>query len=696
MKKCFLSILFLFIFLCSVSVSAEKKIKVGIYQNKPKVFLNNQGKAQGFFIDILDYIASKEGWQIEYLPATWESNLKKLKQGEIDLLLDVAYSEKRAEYCDINSEIVFSNWAIVYIQENSEIESIIDLRNKKVAAMKGDISYADLKLKIKNLGIFCTFVEVNEFSEVFELVDTKQVDAGIISRLFGLTHENKYDVQRSTIICCPNNLYFAVPRNQNKFLIERIDYHLKQLKRDGQSIFYKSQMKWIEGISPWKFPVWLGWLLALVCGLIILFAAGIIVLKIRVNTRTAELNKMNEELKAEIEERKDAEKQKESLQMQLIQSQKMEAIGTLAGGIAHDFNNILSAIIGYAEISLDDAPKHSDLQSNLNNLLKAGFRGRDLIKQILTFSRQNEFESKPIRVEPVVKECIKFLRASLPATIAIRQDLQSNATVMADPTQIHQVIMNLCTNAAHAMHEKGGILNIRLTEVDLDSAFVSGYPDVFPGKFLHLSVDDTGCGIPPDAVDHIFEPFFTTKEKGEGTGMGLSVVHGIVKKYHGLITVSSDPEKGTIFNVFLPVIETSAISDNDKEEILLSGTERILFVDDEYFQVDLGKKIFGRLGYEVVAETNSLKALELFRKSPDGFDLVITDMIMPNLPGDKLSKELIAIRPDIPIIICTGYSEQLEAEKAESLGLKAIVMKPLLIQDLAKTVREVLDGKLIL
>ena len=692
MKKCILCLLFSLIFLCSVSVSAEKKIKVGIYQNEPKIFLDSTGKAQGFFIDIFNYIASKEGWQIEYLPATWESNLIKLKQGEIDLLLDVAYSEKRAEYCDISSEIVFSNWAIVYIQENSGIESIIDLRNKKVAAMKGDISYEDFKLKIKNLGIFCAFVEVNEFSEVFELLDKKQVDAGILSRLFGLTHENEYDVQRSTIICCPNNLYFAVPRNQNKFLIERIDYHLKQLKKDDQSIFYKSQMKWVEGISPWKFPVWLIWLLALVCGLVVLFTAGIIVLKIRVNTRTAQLNKMNEELKAEIEERKRAEKQKNSLQKQLIQSQKMEAIGTLAGGIAHDFNNILSAIIGYAEISLDDAPKKSDLQSNLNNLLKAGFRGRDLIKQILTFSRQSEFESKPIRVEPVVKECIKFLRASLPATIEIRQDLKFNATVMADPTQIHQVIMNLCTNAAHAMHEKGGILNIRLTEVELDGDFLSGYQDVFPGKFLCLSIDDTGCGISPDAVDHIFEPFFTTKEKGKGTGMGLSVVHGIVKKYHGLITVSSDPKKGTVFNVFLPVIETNAISDNDKEEILLSGTERILFVDDEYFQVDLGKKIFGRLGYEVVAETNSLKALELFRKNPDDFDLVITDMIMPNLPGDKLAKELIAIRPDIPIIICTGYSEQLEAEKAESLGIKAIVMKPLLIQDLAKTVREVLDG----
>lgn len=250
----------------------------------------------------------------------------------------------------------------------------------------------------------------------------------------------------------------------------------------------------------------------------------------------------------------------------------------------------------------------------------------------------------------------------------------------------------MTTTDNHKQQTKGGILNIRLAEIELDSDFASRYQDVFPGKFLRLSVDDTGCGIPSDTVDHIFEPFFTTKEKGEGTGMGLSVVHGIVKKYHGLITVSSDLEKGTGFNVFLPVIETDAISDNDKEEIPLSGTERILFVDDEYLQVDLGKIMFERLGYEVVTETNSLKALELFRKNPDGFDMVIADMIMPNLPGDKLAKELIAIRPDIPIIICTAYSEQFETEKVESSGIKAVVMKPLLIQEMAKTVREVLDG----
>lgn len=395
--------------------------------------------------------------------------------------------------------------------------------------------------------------------------------------------------------------------------------------------------------------------------------------------------------KAGIEERKHAEREKEALQSQLVQSQKMEAIGTLAGGIAHDFNNVLSAIVGYAEISLEDAPKDSDLEDNLNQLLKAGCRARDLVRQILAFSRKSGYEPRPVNLKVVLGECITFLRASLPSTIEIRQGLDSDSTVMADPIQIHQVVMNLSSNAAHAMREKGGVLDIGLVDVELDSDFATKYPDAAPGRFTRLCVGDTGCGIPQRIVDRIFDPFFTTKEKGEGTGMGLSVVHGIVKRHHGVVTVPTEVNQGTTFNVFFPVIECDAISDMDNEKMLPSGTERILFVDDEDFQVDLGKRILERLGYKVVTEANSSKALELFRKSPYEFDLVITDMTMPNLTGIELAKKLMAIRPDIAIIISTGYSEELSPEKAEVLGIKAIATKPLLIRDIADKVREVLD-----
>jgi signal transduction histidine kinase/ABC-type amino acid transport substrate-binding protein len=293
------SLILFSLLICSplISLAADNPIKVGVYQNKPKVFINSEGKASGFYIDILDYIASKEMWQIEYAPAPWEINLRRLAQGKIDLLVDIADSEKRKGLYDYNNEIVFSNWAIVYVQNHSEIQSILDLDKKTIAAMKGDISYEGIKLKIAGLDIHCTFVEVDEFSDVFELVDQKKADAGVISRLYGLQHENEYNIDRTTIICCPTNLYFAVPKNKNKYLIETIDRHLYQLKKNKQSIYYKSLIKWIEGISPWKFPPWLSWLLALSGGLLVLFAGGVFVLKMQVNARTAELSKANKELR---------------------------------------------------------------------------------------------------------------------------------------------------------------------------------------------------------------------------------------------------------------------------------------------------------------------------------------------------------------------------------------------------------------
>ncbi|MBU0985982.1 MAG: response regulator, partial [Proteobacteria bacterium] len=381
------------------------------------------------------------------------------------------------------------------------------------------------------------------------------------------------------------------------------------------------------------------------------------------------------------------------LENQLRQTQKMEAIGTLAGGIAHDFNNILSAVIGYTEIALQDAQASSELQKNLQQVLKAGGRAKDLVKQILAFSRQSELESKPVKVKSIIREALKLLRASLPSTIEIRQNLQSNSAVMADSTQIHQILMNLCTNAAQAMQEKGGILDVTLTEVQLDNEFAAQYPEIAPGTFIKLTVADTGHGIFPETQDRIFDPFFTTRGKSEGTGMGLSVVHGIVQGYKGAITVTSDPGKGSIFTIFLPVIESVVALEIQTEDPMLSGTERILFIDDEEFQVHLGQLMLERLGYNVVTETSSLKALELFRNSPEDFDLVVTDLTMPKMTGDKLGKEIIAIRNDIPIIILTGYSQKITQENVQDMGFKGFALKPIIMKDLAKIIREVLDQR---
>ena len=371
----------------------------------------------------------------------------------------------------------------------------------------------------------------------------------------------------------------------------------------------------------------------------------------------------------------------------------MEAIGTLAGGIAHDFNNILSSVIGYTELAIEEVSKRGLLHNNLQEVLKAGRRARDLVKQILAFSRQSDQELRPLEISPIIKETLKLLRASLPSTLEIHQDIGTDlGTVMTDPTHVNQILMNLCTNAAHATGENGGTLDVSLEKVDNGTDLGVRFTGLSPGPYLKLTVSDNGHGMAPEVKERIFDPYFTTKEKGEGTGLGLAMVHGIVKSHGGTITVYSEPEMGSAFHVYLPVMETETDQDTGSEETVPTGSERILFVDDEQPIVDIGKQMIEQLGYTVVTRTSSLEALELFRTKPDEFDLVITDMTMPNMTGEELANELMFIRPDIPIILCTGFSRRVTEKKAKAMGIQAFIMKPILKQELAETIRRVLDG----
>ena len=389
---------------------------------------------------------------------------------------------------------------------------------------------------------------------------------------------------------------------------------------------------------------------------------------------------------------KDLEKESLRIQAQLQQAQKMEAIGTLAGGIAHDFNNILSAVLGYTEIAQADAAKDSSLERNLKEVLKAGNRARDLVKQILTFSRQTEQELKPVQVRSIIVESLKLLRASLPTTLRIQSNIDCDSAVLADPTQIHQVLMNLCTNAAHAMRESGGLLKVDLSEVVLDTDFRNNSQDISPGSYVKLTVSDTGHGMADSIQERIFDPFFTTKDRGEGTGMGLAVVLGIVKSHGGAITMESHIGLGSTFNVFLPHIQAEVEVKPMLQTAIPTGTEHVLFVDDELALVDLGKKILERLGYHVTTRTSSIEALELFIEQPDKFDLIITDMTMPNMTGDELASRLLEVRQDIAIILCTGYSERISREKAQRMGIKEFILKPLVMSELGRIIRTVLDG----
>ena len=380
------------------------------------------------------------------------------------------------------------------------------------------------------------------------------------------------------------------------------------------------------------------------------------------------------------------------LESQLQQAQRMEAIGTLAGGIAHDFNNILAAAIGYTEMALNGIENNSALKSNLQEVLKAGNRAKNLVRQILAFSRQADQEVKPLQVKIIVKEALKLLRASLPTTIEIQPEIKSDAVVLADPTQIHQVLMNLCANAQHAMLETGGLLKVRLTDIEIESGLSEKHPGLSAGQYLCLEVSDTGHGMSAGVMDRIFDPFFTTKPRDEGTGMGLAVVHGIVTSYKGALTVESEVGKGSTFKIFLPVVKKEIRAPIKTIPQNFNGSESILFIDDETALLDIGQQMLDRLGYHVVTKSSSLEALELFQAGPDKFDLVITDMTMPNMTGDKLAQKMMFIRPDLPVILCTGYSHQITEEKAKSIGVKEFIFKPIAIEELARAIRNVLDN----
>ena len=1029
-------------------------ISVGIYENAPKIYTNENGVASGFWPDLIRHIAAEEGWEIKWIAGTWPECLKRLESGEIKLMPDTGWTEPRSKRFAFSAETVLTSWSRLYVPRDSNIETIIDLDGKTIAALKGSFNLSGpegIKKIVQKFDLRVDFLEMESYEQVFRALENRKIDAGVTNKDFGNQHESDYEVERTSIIFQPARMQFAFPKDSNltPYLVEKIDAHMKKLKKDKGSVYFQALEKHIGSkvteTTAVAIPGWVKTALWLGCGTILfLFAVGFtarqqarrrtselkdsesryrelfisnphpmwvydlesltfldvndaailhygysrdeflsmtikdirppedvprlldnveqvkegvdragvwrhikkdgniieveitshvlifgqrraeIVLVNDITERrraeealkkseeklryivenstnlfyshTAEhkltylspqcrdfldcepeeamvnwtefatdnpnnekgfavteeaiktgkrqpsyelevvgkkgrklwvevnevpvtenghtvavvgsLNDITERKRAEEELRKshqtfltvldgidatvyvadmetheilfmnrhmidafgadltgkicydvfraettpcdhctndqlvdadgnptgvcvwetknpitgrwyinhdraiqwvdgrsvrlqiasditkikDLEMERIRTEEQLVRAQKMESIGTLAGGIAHDFNNILAAVVGYTELAQTEAEKGSSLYNNLQEVLLASGRAKDLVKQILTFSRQAEQVRKPVHVKLIAKEALKFLRASLPTTIEISQDIRSDSLVLADPTQIHQVIMNLCTNAGHAMRENGGVLEVTLKDVKIDTAFTAEHPELKPGSYLELIVSDTGHGMSPSILDRIFDPFFTTKEKYEGTGMGLSVVHGIVGSCEGSITVSSKLGQGTTFKIYLPVAERRLEFQTSTREALPTGTECILFVDDEPALVDVGKQILKSLGYEVITRTSSLEALELFKAKVDSFDLVITDMTMPNMTGVELAKEMMRINSDLPVILCTGYSARINPEQAAAMGIRAFVSKPVLIKEIAKTIRQVLDN----
>ncbi|HLE12488.1 MAG: hypothetical protein A2504_07650 [Bdellovibrionales bacterium RIFOXYD12_FULL_39_22] len=398
----------------------------------------------------------------------------------------------------------------------------------------------------------------------------------------------------------------------------------------------------------------------------------------------------------DITAQKELEADKERLTAQLVHTQKLEAIGTLAGGIAHDFNNILSVILGHADLAKMDVPRHSNALNSIEQIRVAGKRAADLVRQILTFSRQSSTEKKLFNPSSIIKEALKMLRASIPSTIDIVVDINPNCGLInANPTQLHQVVMNVCTNAFHAMEKKGGILRVEFHLAD-DNLIerLKKNSALLPGKYLEILVSDTGHGIRPEIIHKIFDPFFTTKEQGKGTGLGLSSAYGIIKDLGGMVTVESEVDKGSSFHILIPICNSAEqVEASEQEAELPRGNERLLFVDDEPLLLEMGKSILERFGYSVTACQCGLEALELFIKRPADFDLVITDQTMPGMTGFELAERIIKINSQVPIILCTGHSEGLTRELTKRHGIVEFALKPLTREMLAKLVREALDSK---
>jgi len=411
----------------------------------------------------------------------------------------------------------------------------------------------------------------------------------------------------------------------------------------------------------------------------------------RVKERTIQLEKTNADLINEIDAHKQAEKEKKFLESELRQAQKMQAIGTLAGGIAHDFNNILFPIFAYVQMAINETSHDVKLQRYLTRVMDSAERAKDLVQQILMFARKGDQEKKPLYIQPITKEALKLLRASIPSNIEIKQHLAKRTDpILGSPIQLHQVIMNLCTNAYHAIREKEtGCIDIRLYEQIVDQSNISQFPNVKHGKYLCITVKDTGVGMDDTTREQIFDPFFTTKEPGEGTGMGLSVVHGIVIDHGGYIYVQSNQDVGTEFRVLLPSIDAPVISSKQEANIENNkgSGEHILLVDDELEVVKALEQMLKKLGYKVTSQLSSIKTFEVFQQNPDGFDLLLTDQTMPQMTGLSLAKKALNIRPDLPVIISSGYSNQLTQDIIEGAGIKDILLKPVTLKELGELIK---------
>ncbi|MFA6108614.1 MAG: ATP-binding protein [Candidatus Latescibacterota bacterium] len=683
--------------LAAVVEEPRREVRVGVYDYAPLCHSDMTAHAGysgdleadgGLFVSLLKQVAADEKWQLRWVAGSLTEGLSRLAAGELDLLLAVPYLPDQSGPWQCSRVTVISTWSQVYARDRVQVLSVLDLDGRAVGVKHDDPAYAELRKVAEQLDVHCQFVEFPHYRDVLAALEQGWLDAGLIDRLYGILAPSGDGVHSTPLILAPTELRFAGPASGSRDLLDALDYHLARLKAEPGSPYHAllEQLARAEEESPRVRELALGFGVAL--ALLLLLAGLILLLRRTVQRKTQELIERNLELQRENELRCQTE-------ARLRQAQKMEAIGTLAGGIAHDFNNILTPIIGYTELmELDLGKQEHPHRVYVEQIGQAAYRARDLVAQILAFSRQQEREPIPLHLTPVVKEVLKLLRATLPATLRISTGLQAaNDRVMADPTQMHQVLMNLCANASYAMRRQVGVLRVTLDEHQGPVRGWGARLELGPGPHLCLSVSDTGEGIDPEVLPRVFDPFFTTKGPGEGTGMGLAVVHGIVERCGGVVTVESEPGKGTTFRVYLlqcPTDMTVTLAEEDPEAAR-GMDERILVVDDEPLVTQIVSAALHREGFQVTVRNDPQGALDHLRSVPTEVDLLLTDQTMPGMTGLDLIREALLIRPGLPVVLFSGLVEGIDRQECETLGVLAVLAKPFSPEQLSRTLRRILD-----
>jgi PAS domain S-box-containing protein len=816
----FLSTLLVTIFSATLSHAVDspakaavtRTVRVGIYEAGALAYSDKDGSAHGFFVDMLNHIAKKEQWDVQYVPGSWQEGLDRLKTDNIDLVLCIGYTEERESYMDFPKEYLLLNWGVLYKAKGSKITSLLELEGKSVSALKGDVYLTGFRDLVRQFNVNVKVEEVDQYSKVFIAVESGAVTAGVAGNLYGILNENGRRAEQTPVIFAPIKVGYATNEGKNGDLIAALDRNIAEMKADKASIYHHT-LEHLLGKKETMIPKEVYWGMFGIAAALLHVIIWNVMLKRQVKTKTEHLeteiterkraedelwnekaflrslidsatdliyfkdqksiylgcNKASEAftghteqeqigksdydffdkemaeqivkndqkvleggvavhsygwvtsatagrllldtvktpiygldgqpiglvgISRDITERKQAEEEKTKLEGQLLQAQKMESVGRLAGGVAHDFNNMLGVIIGYAELALMKLEPSQPIYANLNEIRTAAERSADLTRQLLAFARKQTIAPKVIDLNETVSGMLKMLQRLIGEDMHLTwQPAPGLWPVKMDPSQIDQMLANLCVNSRDAITDVGRI-TIETGNRSVDASYSSSQSYVDPGEYVQLVVSDDGCGMDKETAAHIFEPFFTTKGVGEGTGLGLATVYGIVKQNNGFINVYSEPGHGTAFTIYLPrhTGESGEALKESAVEPAARGSETLLLVEDEPTILKMTALMLEGQGYAVLTAGSAGEAIRLFRENPGMIQMLMTDVVMPDMNGRDLLKELNAFNPEVKCLFMSGYTANVIAHHGVLDEGVHFIQKPFSLPDLANKVRMVLDG----